>query len=117
MSENNMNGKDFLLGVVVGGIIGAATALLLAPKTGSELRADLRQTADAVTSRTQELAHQIGERSQQIARTVSAQTSELVGRAKELASTVAEEVKSWREPRDSQPALETEGEDEQAGQV
>jgi len=117
MSDNNMNGKDFLLGVVVGGIIGAATALLLAPKTGSELRADLRQTADALSSRTQELAHQIGDRSQQIARTVSTQTSELMGRAKELASTMAEEVRSWRESRDVQPALEGEGEDEQAGQI
>ena len=106
MSENNMNGKDFLLGVVVGGIIGAATALLLAPKTGSELRADLRETAGTVTARTQELAQQIGEKSQQIARTVSTQTSEFVGKAKELASTVAEEVKGWRETRDPVQAAE-----------
>ena len=42
MSDNNMNGKDFLLGAVVGGVIGAITALLLAPKPGDELRAILR---------------------------------------------------------------------------
>lgn len=116
MSENNMNGKDFLLGVVVGGIIGAATALLLAPKSGSELRADLRETAGTVTARTQELAYQIGERSQQIARTVGNQTTELVGKAKELASTVAGEVKSWRESRAELPAdvvVDAEGEPEQ----
>lgn len=116
MAENNMNGKDFLLGVVVGGIIGAATALLLAPKSGSELRADLRETAGTVTARTQEIAHQVGERSQQIARTVGSQTAEIVGKAKELAGTVASEVKTWRESREELPAVEVneEGEEEQS---
>lgn len=99
MSDNNMNGKDFLLGAVVGGIIGAVTALLLAPKPGSELRAELKETAGTVTARTQEIAQQVGERSQAIARTVSAQTTEWVDKAKELAGSVASEVKNWRESR------------------
>lgn len=112
-----MNGKDFLLGVVVGGIIGAATALLLAPKSGSELRADLRETAGTVSARTQEIAQQIGERSQQIARTVSTQTTEIVGKAKELASTVADEVKTWRENREPLQAAEVNAEGEEEPQV
>lgn len=91
-----MNSKDFLLGVVVGGIIGAATALLLAPKPGSELRGDIKETWHTVSSKTQELAHQVGERSQELARNVSAQTSELISKAKEVASTVADEVKNLR---------------------
>ena len=51
MSDNNMNGKDFLLGAVVGGVIGAITALLLAPKPGDELRADIKDTVNTVTLR------------------------------------------------------------------
>jgi len=96
MSNNDMNSKDFLLGVVVGGIIGAATALLLAPKPGNELRGDIKETWHTVSHKTQELAHQIGERGQEIAKTVGAQTSELLHKAKEVASAVADEVKNLR---------------------
>lgn len=43
--ENNeaksFNGKDFVLGSIIGALGGALTALLLAPKTGTELRSDL----------------------------------------------------------------------------
>ena len=106
MSENNMNGKDFLLGAVVGGIIGAVTALLLAPKSGSELRADIKETANVVTTRTQEIAQQVGERSQVLARNVSSQTSEWVDKAKEIAGTVATEVKSWKDSRNELAAVE-----------
>lgn len=108
MSENNMNGKDFLLGAVVGGIIGAVTALLLAPKSGNELRGDIKDTVQTVSARTQELAQQVGERSQVIARNVSAHTSEWVDKAKEIAGTVASEVKGWKEAGSA--AAETIGE-------
>lgn len=37
--------KGFLLGALVGGAVGAITALLLAPKSGSELRKDIAQTS------------------------------------------------------------------------
>jgi gas vesicle protein len=113
MSDNNMNGKDFLLGAVVGGVIGAITALLLAPKPGEELRADIKDTVNTVTSRTQELAGQVSDRSQSIARNVSERsqviaknvgihTSELVDKAKEIAGTVVTEVKGWKEARNEQ---------------
>ncbi|MEX1031666.1 MAG: YtxH domain-containing protein [Paenibacillaceae bacterium] len=113
MSDNNMNGKDFLLGAVVGGVIGAITALLLAPKPGEELRADIKDTVNTVTSRTQELAGQVSDRSQTIARNVSERsqviaknlgihTSELVDKAKEIAGTVVTEVKGWKDARNEQ---------------
>jgi len=99
MSDNNMNGKDFLLGAVVGGIIGAVTALLLAPKAGSELRADLKETAGTVSTKTQEIAHLVGERGTAIAKTVGTHTTEWVDKAKDLAGNVASEVKGWKEAR------------------
>ena len=40
-NEGNINAKDFLIGTLVGGIVGSLTALLLAPKSGKELRGDL----------------------------------------------------------------------------
>lgn len=117
MSDNNMNGKDFLLGAVVGGIIGAVTALLLAPKSGSELRADIRDTASTVSTRTQEIAQQVGERSQTIARTVGTHTTEWVDKAKELAGTVADEVKNWKESRNDRVAVEAGSDGEEDDEI
>ena len=39
--DNGMSTKDFVVGAIVGGLVGAATALFLAPKSGKELRDDL----------------------------------------------------------------------------
>ncbi len=43
--EGSINAKDFLIGSLIGGIVGAATALFLAPKSGKELRDDLNTHA------------------------------------------------------------------------
>lgn len=130
MSDNNMNGKDFLLGAVVGGVIGAITALLLAPKPGEELRADIKDTVNTVSTKTQEIAGQVSDRSQSLAKNVSERsqviaknvsersqviaknvgthTTELVDKAKELAGTVVTEVKGWKEAHDEQKPANTE---------
>lgn len=41
MEDNGLNTKSFLLGILIGSVVGAATALLLAPKSGRELRRDI----------------------------------------------------------------------------
>ena len=43
----NGSGDSFLAGVILGGIAGFAAGLLLAPKTGSEMRADLVDRTDS----------------------------------------------------------------------
>jgi gas vesicle protein len=45
MSENNV-GKGILFGFLAGGTIGAILALLYAPKSGKELRNDIKEKAD-----------------------------------------------------------------------
>jgi gas vesicle protein len=42
MAQKN-NGGEFFAGLVVGGLIGAALALLLAPQSGEESRAQIRE--------------------------------------------------------------------------
>jgi gas vesicle protein len=39
---------SFLFGVVIGGVIGAGTALLLAPVSGSQLQSQMRERADYI---------------------------------------------------------------------
>lgn len=49
--NQNINTKDFVIGTLVGGIVGAAVALLYAPKSGRELRDNLNQGATDVRGR------------------------------------------------------------------
>lgn len=44
-NQDQINSKDFLIGTLIGGIVGASVALLLAPKSGKELRSDLNEQA------------------------------------------------------------------------
>jgi gas vesicle protein len=88
LSDNKMNGKDFLLGAVVGGLIGAMAALLLAPKTGKELRGDITDKYRDVSHKAQETAKQVG-----------AATTEFAGKVKGLAVNVKDDLQSWRGAR------------------
>ncbi|MHC1736603.1 MAG: YtxH domain-containing protein [Ignavibacteriaceae bacterium] len=46
MSRENNLSKGLLIGFLTGGIVGAAIALLYAPKSGKELRQDIKVKAD-----------------------------------------------------------------------
>ncbi len=48
MSKDNGSGKNFLIGFVAGGAIGAIFALLYAPKSGKELRGDIKSKTDSL---------------------------------------------------------------------
>jgi gas vesicle protein len=95
--SNQKKGKDLLIGAIVGGILGAATALLFAPKSGRELRSDIAEQAQAVSEKTAQIANTVSQKTQEVVKTVSTQTSELVGKAKDTASSVVETVRSWKE--------------------
>ena len=49
---------NFLAGMILGAAIGAATALLLAPQSGAELRANIQEQAVAERQRLQALYEQ-----------------------------------------------------------
>jgi len=78
--------KDFFIGALVGGVVGSITALLFAPKSGRELRKDIA-----------EQAHNVSEKTQQIARSVGETTSEWAEKAKDAAGTAISNVKAWRQ--------------------
>ncbi len=43
MAGNNHNGCSLLQGFLIGGALGAAAAILFAPKSGKELRSDIKE--------------------------------------------------------------------------
>lgn len=80
--------KDLFIGAVLGSVLGAVTALLFAPKTGKELRADIAERYQHISEKTQTVAENIGR-----------QTTEWVGKAKEAAIQVGQDVRAWRKAK------------------
>jgi len=99
MSDKNMNGKDFLLGAVVGSAVGALAALLLAPKSGRELRGDISTQVGNVSDKTKQLASTVSEKTQSIASDFNVKRIELADKAKELSGKVADDLKQWNDAR------------------
>ena len=48
MAENESGRDNFLRGLLIGGILGALAGILFAPKSGKELRSDLKQKGSEV---------------------------------------------------------------------
>ncbi|WP_051289989.1 YtxH domain-containing protein [Paenibacillus massiliensis] len=82
-----MNGKQqgILWGILVGAAAGSAAALLLAPKSGKELRQNLSETSRTVTEAGQVWAEKIG-----------ASGSEILDIVKDTAAFAVQEVQEWR---------------------
>ena len=73
--ESSVNMKDFIIGALVGGIVGAAAGLLLAPKAGRELRGDVAHQAVNIKDKSVELSQQLKDQSTQLVDKVKSKTS------------------------------------------
>ncbi len=86
MSDNRnslMDAVGVLGTMAVGALIGAGVALLMAPKSGAELRADLKSGAEKVGGNLTEMGHKASE-------SVRAQVEKLGQKAEELSKKAAE---------------------------
>ncbi|CAH1225409.1 hypothetical protein PAECIP111893_05258 [Paenibacillus plantiphilus] len=93
---NNRQTKGFLFGVLAGGIIGSITALMLAPKSGREIRSDISQGAQQVSSHTVRIAGQVGGTTTRIAKQVGNGATSLATKVKDSADSMIGSVRSWR---------------------
>ena len=66
-----MSKKAFFWGTLTGAVTGAVTALLLAPKSGRELRKDIGDAAVKVSEKTADISRQAGTAVQTIAKRAS----------------------------------------------
>jgi gas vesicle protein len=83
-----------LLFFMIGGSIGAAIALLLAPKKGSELRSDIADMTARGIDQTTAAANQLKQRTAEIYKTARETGSEVLEVVTSGASAVKEEVTS-----------------------
>lgn len=86
--------KDIIIGAIAGTVLGAVTALLLAPKSGRELRSDIADGYQQVSEKTQQIATSVSEKTQHLAKQVGTQTTEWIGKAKEATTHAIEQVRA-----------------------
>ena len=58
MQHATSSGKSVVTGLLIGGLIGAATALLMAPRSGEETRAEIRNKAMEYRDRTRDVVNE-----------------------------------------------------------
>lgn len=85
MSENNSDFGAFLAGFVIGGLVGAATALILAPQSGQEMRGQ-------IASKGQELRQISTERAKHYRELADSYSQEYLDRADSVLSDARQRV-------------------------
>jgi gas vesicle protein len=76
MAERD-SGLEFFAGFVVGGLVGAAVALILAPQSGEETRTQIREKSIELKTRAGELAVEARERAEELSEEARQKAEEL----------------------------------------
>ncbi len=106
--ENNGVGKGLLVGLLIGGVVGAVLALLYAPKSGQELRSDVkRKTADfkdqaeeylkTAKSKAIDIINEGKQRSEQLVSDAKKKAETILGDAEKIISGVRDKSASVAE--------------------
>ena len=89
---NSDSDSSFALGLVLGGVIGVAVGLLIAPKPGSETRAELAEASEVWRGRAEEVAAALRERVGPTVEGVRERVGPAVESVRERVSPVIEQV-------------------------
>lgn len=86
--RGSKSSKDFVVGAIIGSIVGAATALFMAPKPGKELRNDLNVQAKSLTEKTEKLRQTAMEKGSDLMEKGSGLTETVMEKTKPVADMV-----------------------------
>jgi gas vesicle protein len=85
MSDRESDLGAFLSGVIIGGLVGAAAALLLAPQSGEETRAIIKERSIELKDRAAETAEEARHRAEMAAIEARHRAEEIAHQARERA--------------------------------
>jgi gas vesicle protein len=104
MSKDN---TGVLVAAIVGGAAGAIAALLLAPKSGRELRSDVYQTAHELQEKGEKLLKRAMQKSEEAVETADLldKAQALYGEAMESSARLLEQIKSSKTTEQLQTSL------------
>ena len=89
--------RDLIIGGVAGSVLGAAIALLLAPKSGDKFRQDIVDTYEDAIDRTQDYAQQLRKKGRGYAKKAQSKTNKWLAFAKEAIDGFTDEVEDRSE--------------------
>jgi len=89
----NSGSKDFLLGAIVGGVVGAAAALFLAPKPGKELLNDMNGHANSLKGKGIELSGTLKEKGSEYIAIAKEKTDQFTTAVSKQSSSVVDKMK------------------------
>ncbi|MGN7410478.1 YtxH domain-containing protein [Sporosarcina sp. SAFN-010] len=95
--EDSSGSGSFLVGALVGGVIGAAAALFLAPKTGKEMRDDFSTQAVQFKNKSIELSSTAKDKAVDLTATAKDKAADLSSTAKEKATQISAVAKEKSE--------------------
>lgn len=95
-SRDSINSKDFMIGALIGGIVGAAAALFLAPKSGRELRSDINEGAKYLSDKTEKMRQTAVEKGSEFAEVAKVKTSQITDSVSKQSAVLKENVKNLR---------------------
>ncbi|RHW40778.1 YtxH domain-containing protein [Neobacillus notoginsengisoli] len=110
--DRNVTSRDFLTGAVIGGLIGAAAALFLAPKSGREMRETVSGQAAVLKERTAQMKDTMVEKTNELTTMTKEKTSSLTQAVAQQSSNLMDKVKGNTENLGEQGADEQEDETE-----
>ncbi|MBC1564963.1 YtxH domain-containing protein [Listeria booriae] len=95
-----MNAKSIILGALIGGVASAATAIILAPKSGRELRQDIAAKSGEAGVILKELAYNATD----LLQSVQVLSTEGTTLLKDLSTDIKESVANWNEEMEPEKA-------------
>jgi gas vesicle protein len=89
MAQNNDGMlRGLIIGLLAGGAVGAIVALLYAPRTGKELRAEIKERADDLIDGADQYAHAAKSKAGEIVSEAKKRSDQLISDAKKKADTL-----------------------------
>jgi gas vesicle protein len=94
--DSSSNAGSFLFGALVGGVIGAAAALFLTPKSGSEMREDFSVQAGQIKDKSIEISVVAKDKATELTSVAKEKTGEISKTLQEQSGQIVEKVKSMK---------------------
>ena len=92
MEEQEKTKVHFFKGLLVGGTLGALAGILFAPKSGKELRSDIKKKGDKILKDGREIYDDAGTKAKEIFGEVKHQAKALKREAEDAGEKIADEV-------------------------